>query len=178
MLRVPILAQIHSRESESKKQLLDEQDKAFEESLAVDREKARLQEIEEEKKRQEQQKVEEILKVRLFAHYSMLTINIQKKKQEQQKISSVVPEEPKEGEKSTLIVIRLPDGSRIQRKFRPSDVVQSLYFFVESKLPVQVEERSPFELVSNFPRKSFTQMEQTLEGAGLCPQALLFTSTK
>jgi hypothetical protein len=86
-------------------------------------------------------------------------------------------------------VVRLLDGSRVQRKFSPEDkmqvviltvlfTIQAIFDFIETKLPLQVEDHPNFEVVSNFPRKVFTDPNTTLKEAQLVPQGVLFLSAK
>jgi len=84
------------------------------------------------------------------------------------------------GEKDiTQIVIRLPDGSRLQRRFLQSNNVQTIFDYINSSQPTLLD--IDYDLVMNFPRKVFNQEgsnDVTLKEAGLCPQASLFVQEK
>ena len=88
--------------------------------------------------------------------------------------ASAVPPEPPAGPDVTRLVIKLPDGRRLDRRFEKSAPLEAALAFVESEDP---DAETAYDLVSNFPRKVFTreQSEQTLESLGLHPQAMLFT---
>ena len=59
--------------------------------------------------------------------------------------------------------IRFLDGSKIQRKFNKTDLVGHIYKYVKSQIPADLEDHPEFLLVSNFPRKVFDKMDETLE---------------
>ena len=85
-----------------------------------------------------------------------------------------VPAEPPAGPNATRLVIKLPDGRRLDRRFDKSATLQAALDYVESEDP---DAETAYDLVSNFPRKVFTreQSDETLESLGLHPQAMLFT---
>jgi len=87
---------------------------------------------------------------------------------------SVAPE-PAVGEKdSTSLVFRLIDGSRLTRRFKSTEKLQVVYDFLDSldNLADKLPER--YALVTNFPRKTFTEKNMNLSEAGLVPQSALF----
>jgi len=65
----------------------------------------------------------------------------------------------------------LVDGSRLQRRFKSSERLQSVYDFLEAQ---EIELPSHYVLVTNFPRKVFQDKSVTLQEAGLVPQSALF----
>jgi len=72
------------------------------------------------------------------------------------------------------------DGSRVQRRFLKTETLDLVFTFVDSQLPLQIEEYPPYNLVSNFPRKTFTDANrsETLQEAALTPQASLFVAER
>mmetsp|Transcript_27999 Transcript_27999/g.24701 ORF Transcript_27999/g.24701 Transcript_27999/m.24701 type:complete len:101 (+) Transcript_27999:580-882(+) len=51
-----------------------------------------------------------------------------------EKIAKSLPEEPKEGAPDAILVIfRLPDGERVQRRFSNKDKAEDLYNFVNTQ---------------------------------------------
>jgi len=72
------------------------------------------------------------------------------------------PEPPKGADISEL-VIRLPDGSRLERRFNKNTKLEVVYSFLKSK------GISGKKLVSNYPRKEYSETSLTLEQAGLFP---------
>jgi len=111
-----ILRQIQDEEyKEVERQILEQQMKETEEKKTkkeiAEQEEAAKKAIEEEARRKEEEKEMRIA----------------------EKLSSL-PEEPAEGgEDVVLIIIRLPDGNRLERRFRNTDKVQVLYDYVDTK---------------------------------------------
>jgi hypothetical protein len=84
-----------------------------------------------------------------------------------------VPSEPAAGEPGRVaLMFRLPGGQRIQRAFRSSEVVGSLYDFLDVEHGQEFEQRQ-YRLVSTMPRKEFTDRGQKLEEAGIQNQFVL-----
>eukprot|EP00118_Oscarella_pearsei_P002163 m.9717 g.9717 ORF g.9717 m.9717 type:complete len:467 (+) comp21583_c0_seq1:200-1600(+) len=152
--------------------LRQQQDSAYLESLRKDEEKERKKkeerealELKEEKRmrkeQEEKERVNDLSKLR------------EHKKKE-------MPGEPEPNDKdSTKIVIRFPSGKRLERKFKKTDSLQTLYDFVFCEDETLDDH---FILITNYPRKelrldnenSFT----TLEQFNLFPSASLFVHTE
>lgn len=122
--------------------LREEQDKAYMESLKADQEKDRKKE--EDRKRRENEEKEKR----------------QKEEDEQQQreklirlkydLADKIPSEPSNQDPETIrILLKLPSGKRLERKFRRKDSVMSLYYFVfcHDESPLK------FQITTNFPRK-------------------------
>lgn len=108
-------------ERESERILREEQDRAYHEALAADREK-------DQKKRDEellrQQEEERLLREQeeLEQQEEQQRLEEQRREQEKQKKLTELPPEPVKGEPNTsTFVIRLTDGQKIQRRFRYED---------------------------------------------------------
>ena len=84
-----------------------------------------------------------------------------------------MPPEPPAGADATRLVIRLPDGRRLDRRFDKSTALQVVIDYVEGEAPEEEE----FDLVSAHPRMTYTKRmrPQTLSELGLHPGAQLFT---
>ena len=87
--------------------------------------------------------------------------------------AATLPPEPPAGVEATRLVIRLPDGRRLDRRFDKTCLLQAAIDLVESEVP----DGDDIDLVSNYPRKVFTRemRGETLEALGLHPAATLFT---
>jgi len=85
-----------------------------------------------------------------------------------------LPPEPAEGAPSSCrVAVRLPDGQRAQRRFNKTDKLQALSDFCLTKLPEAAEGRA-FELLPSLPGSTpLTDMEQSLEAAGVANAMLL-----
>jgi len=114
-----------------------------------------------------QQQREEMLKMEISGKKSMARNRL--------------PVEPDPNDSNTnrvsQLVIRLPDGSRVQRRFRVTDKVQAIYDFVDCQDQMQIDQ-SHYNLIANFPRRVFQDRLVSLEEAGLYPQASLFVQEK
>merc|ERR1719473_952403 len=73
--------------------------------------------------------------------------------------------EPPAGEPGRLLLmLRLPKGQRLQRAFRSSETINTIYDFVDIQ---QFEELvgQQYRLVSTMPRKAYEDRQQTLADA-------------
>lgn len=125
-----------------------EQDSAFEESLALDRAKEESRRSEEMRRLKAQQ--EEKLREQRLA---------ERREQKRRRIPAPPPIELKEGVRE--IVFRLPDGKRLQRRFRDSDTIGDLYDYVEVEADGITE--GSFELLQPFPKATFDDRQARLE---------------
>ncbi|XP_071451650.1 FAS-associated factor 2 [Hetaerina americana] len=147
-----------------------QQDEAYEESLRADREKER-------RRKEERERIEEEMRLKEEA------IREEQKRIEEirrQKIdwATRVPEEPSADDPEAVhVVIKLPTGKRLERRFRLRHTLQSLYYYVFC----HPESPDSFEIATNFPKKVLQCMPtesmpsvQTLEEAGLRRGEVLF----
>ena len=88
---------------------------------------------------------------------------------------ATLPAEPPQGAAdATRVVVRMPDGRRLDRRFPKDCALRVVVDWVESEEP----ELFDFALVSNYPRKEFGDAEQlatSLDELGLHPSAMFFT---
>jgi len=165
----PILtaSQMEVQERQESRNIMVEQDRAFMESLAEDEARDRRQR-EEQRRQQEEQ---EALEREAEEERSKLRDRDRRREISKQR----VPPEPSPSEDGvTSLVVRLTDGSRLQRRFRVTDKIQAVLDFVDSSS----NEVDSYDLLSNFPRKVFSDPHMTLKEAGLVPQAALFVQEK
>ena len=89
--------------------------------------------------------------------------------------AAALPAEPAAGEGVTTVLVRMPDGPRISRRFDKAAPLRLVRRWVEASSPAEMR-MVAFELVSTYPRFVATEdnAEQTLEQAGLHPQATMF----
>ena len=92
-----------------------------------------------------------------------------------QTTAAALPDEPEAGPDVCMVLVRMPDGPRITRRFAKGAAVALVRTWVEASSPPE-RPMAAFELVSNFPRfvGSEANGSVTLEDAGLHPQATLF----
>jgi FAS-associated factor 2 len=137
---------------EMNQEIRRQQDLDYEMSLAVDREKE--QRKAEEKKRQEEVEKRKQEAVNSAAKRKQAMMQLRKQ------LKDALPDEPEASAADVLkILIKLPDGSRLERRFAPNDPISLLYQFVYS------HESAPtsFQIVSNFPRKVLPGVSPTPE---------------
>ncbi|KAL1922255.1 uncharacterized protein VTP21DRAFT_9794 [Calcarisporiella thermophila] len=84
-------------------------------------------------------------------------------------IKPVKRDEPTDPATSTRIQFRLPDGSRIIRRFSKQDPVRAIFEFIKAEVPQA--DVTPFELVFNR-QQLINQVGQTIEEAGLSNAAV------
>ena len=89
--------------------------------------------------------------------------------------AAALPEEPAAGADVTTVLVRMPEGPRISRRFAKGDPLSLVRTWVVASSPAE-RPMAKFELVSNYPRfvAAESNAQQTLEEAGLHPQATLF----
>ena len=87
-----------------------------------------------------------------------------------------LPPEPEEGTPETsTIVLRLPTGERVTRRFNKNEQVQLLYDFIDANLQ-KIEFESAdykYSIIQTMPRKEFKDKNKTLVQEGLFPRAML-----
>ncbi|CAG9788714.1 unnamed protein product [Diatraea saccharalis] len=140
------------------------QDEAYAESLAADQEKERRRAA--ERAALEQQHNEEVRRKELE----------QKHKQDLEKaraaMAARLPAEPNAGAGTVVLLIRLPGGERLTRRFTLMHTTQDLYDFVFSH-PQSPEE---FEITTNFPKRVLVRGAANLCDAGLKDRDVLFVN--
>lgn len=83
-----------------------------------------------------------------------------------------LPPEPGSGEKSVILAIKLPSGERLQRRFRPSDRLQSILQFAGACSPSCSADGC--ELVCLEPKAVFSDMRKTIEQCKIPDKTLLY----
>ncbi|KAK6607428.1 ubx domain protein [Botrytis cinerea] len=139
--------------------LREEQDSAYEQSLAQDRERARQRKeaeaavAAEEKRRKE----EEELAAKLAET---------QKQWKQWRVQTIQPE-PEPGTNVVRVALRMPEGARITRRFEANSEIEELYAFVEchdlletskdysGQKPEGYEHKYNFRLVQSIPREVY-----------------------
>ena len=154
-------------------EIRQEQDAAFQATLRLDQERERQKLEAEEAKRHE----EEAEKARIQADIDQKE-NIARQKIE---LASKIPNEPPVNEPTAVqIVIKLPEGQRLERRFHKSQSLKYLYYYVFCH-PDSPDE---FDITTNFPRKvldckpaeSADHDPPSFEEAGLGKSTMLFVN--
>ena len=165
-----VAARAEQQERENSRRIREEQERDFAAALEEDRRRDReRQAVAEEERRAEEEEE------RRARREEEKRIEVERRRS---RGSAGVPLEPGEAEEGVCVVmVRLPCGTRRQRRFRESDVVGALYHYVDS---LEENTAGAYKLVTNFPRRVFGQedKELTLKEAGLAPQAALFLQSE
>lgn len=145
----------------AERDLIQQQDEEYQASLAIDRAREESQRLEEERRLREADERQQAAELKAI--------------QQNQKRARL-PQEPSVGVAgSTSIAIRLPDGTRLARRFHADDSVGSLMDFIESKTTLS---EGSYDLLSPFPRVVFKDRCQTLTEAGLHRNATLIAQNR
>ena len=75
------------------------------------------------------------------------------------------------------VLIRMPQGERKERRFSSTDIVQTVYDYVDSLGILKVTE---YKLVSNYPYTLYgpDTLQKSLRDAGMHPHASLFVKVE
>ncbi len=124
-------------------EIRQEQDAAFQETLRMDQERERLKKEAEEAKRRAEE--EELARQQAEIERKQFIRN------QKIELASLIPDEPKndESEEAVRIVIKLPEGQRLERRFFKHQSLKYLYYYVFCH-PDSPDE---FDITTNFPRK-------------------------
>jgi len=168
------------RESRERARLREEQAAEYEESLRIDRER--------EAERALRQKEEEELKQRQAAEAEAQRREAERLRAEAEEAecarrakaaaaaeaarASLTPE-PEPGEPGRVrVLVRTPQGARLERAFRASDAVGQLYHYVDAEGGESLA-GSEYRLVSSMPRVVYEERDATLADTGLKGQCML-----
>ena len=74
------------------------------------------------------------------------------------------------------LAVRLPDGSRAERRFHSTDTIADVYDFVDT---LEELDEVSYSLVTNFPRRAFARSERvSLVDEGVHPNGAMFVQTE
>ncbi|XP_006661964.1 plant UBX domain-containing protein 10 [Oryza brachyantha] len=171
-----VAARIEAEERLNNQRLREEQDAAYRAALEADQARERQRREEQEKREREaaeaerKRKEEEEAQERAAQEAAEKEAALARRRQEK---AMALGAEPEKGPDVTRVLIRFPTGERKERRFHSSTTITSLYDYVDSLDCLKAEK---YSLVSNFPRVTYgpEKHSQTLEEAGLHPQASLF----
>lgn len=167
-------------EVDASRRLREEQEAAFAESLA--RDAAREREVEAKRAQEEAECARVAEEERLATEAKQREEEAERARQEEIESRRVektkrLREEPEEGaEGVSKLAIRLPDGSRAERRFRGSDPISDVYDFVDT---LEGLDEVRYSLITNFPRRTFGRGEKvSLADCGVHPNGALFVETE
>jgi len=156
------------------RQMREEQAEEYARALAEDQAREMAEDEERTRAGQELQRQEEEVanaERRQREEVEALEARLQARRAKAQSL----PDEPAQGSADACrVVVKLPDGQRLDRRFPKTCHLQAVADWVESASP----EIFDFTFVSNYPRREFSAPEQlatSLSDLGLESQAMLFT---
>jgi len=158
-------------ENEQRRAILREQDQAYEDSLAEDREKQRKKEEEERLAREHEEEEERTRKRKREEEEE----EMRKRRRIQDAIKETLPVEPdgSDGSVITRICLKTPSGDLLHRNFLASEPLQTLFQFCASEGFALAE----YRLLCGFPRldlaSNVDDSNQSLQHFQLCPRALI-----
>lgn len=173
-----VTARADAQQRVADQRLRQEQDAAFQQSLAADREKEKRRQEELDRRRAEEVEAARVEAEQLALEESLRQQELDMKRNRELKARQL-PAEPQanDPQPTTLLAIRIgAAGERLQRRFYQSDSIDLVYDFVESK-----EEEIPhdrLEIVTHFPKQKFERGAGTLKALGLTPQAQIFVQER
>jgi FAS-associated factor 2 len=160
--------------------LREQQDREYQEALAADQmriEQQRAQEREEleaQRKAEEQRRLEEAEKSRLEA--TARDLQARRKRQAEAL-------DPERADATARIAVRLPAGSRLQRKFSPNATLEDVYLWAEcaaylpENIGLELQIPPKFSLRTSFPPRDFArdgeEVRQSLQDLQLVGGTLL-----
>lgn len=165
-----ILQRRFEREArEAERRMRQEQDEAYQASLRADQEKAR---------KAEQEALEQSKKAMVEANAETeRRQKLEAKRQRKQLLKESLAPEPTAdsvpaGTALTKISIKLPNGTRVIRRFTGANRIQDLYDFVDTfDLEPTIPLESDFVIINTYPRKEFRDKGMSFVDAGLVPDA-------
>ena len=86
-----------------------------------------------------------------------------------------LPDEPRTDEDKILLAIKLPDGKRIQRHFRPSESLETVVHFAENS---SLTDFSGYWLVCNAPKLTFVDLSQRIGDTPIQDRTVLYLEEK
>lgn len=154
-------------------EIRQEQDAAFQESLRQDQEKERRKREAEEEKRREEEEERARIQEEADRRDRIRRLKVE--------LVSEIPEEPSSTttDNTVRVLIKLPGGQRLERRFLSSHSLKYLYYYVFCH-PDSPDE---FDITTNFPRKVLNCKPEegcpeppSFEEAGLDQSTMLFVN--
>ncbi|OXU24214.1 hypothetical protein TSAR_001469 [Trichomalopsis sarcophagae] len=153
-------------ERQAREKVKEEQDQAYQESLAADRAKEEAKQLLEKIEKQKKEKAEnERLAEQARKEAHRLAVE-----------SSLPPEPPQDAEGVLKVKIRLPSGQFLEHRFKSDAALQTiLNFLIVKGYPTE-----DYKVISSWPRRDLTTVDtnQTLSELKFCPQETLIVEER
>ncbi|KIO30294.1 hypothetical protein M407DRAFT_20564 [Tulasnella calospora MUT 4182] len=155
------------RVRKQEQELIAQQDRAYKEAERRDRERAEIRQAEERRKQEEEAELRRLEREKMSKTEQREAWRRWKR--------NTLPAEPPAAEKAIRIVVRLPNGERLTKRFRPSESVEDLYAAVDvhflprgeeaaapSTAPIGYTHEYDFRLATSYPRKEIDPSSEML----------------
>ncbi|RWS24860.1 FAS-associated factor 2-like protein [Leptotrombidium deliense] len=155
-----VAARLERQERSLNHIIRQQQDEAYLESLKADQEKERKKQEEQKKKDEEMKVQKEKERSEINRKERLLKLRVE--------LVNQIPSEPDADDSNAIkIVVKLPNGTRLERRFLKSHPIKYLYYFVFCN------DQSPlnFQITTNFPRKELPCKPSFLNDANLSTQS-------
>ena len=161
--------QRQSREADE--QLRAEQDQAYREQVDADRERVRGA----ERARAEAAAAAEEARAAAEEQEALALSASLDREQALQRKRERLAEEPAAGPGVAQLMVKLPSGKRLERRFRQADSLRAVRDWVDVQAADQALGFARYALGTSYPRRTYgdADAELTLDEAGLCPRAAL-----
>jgi len=167
-----VAARAEREERNLDREIRSEQEAAFAETLRRDQEREQRAREQEEVDRREEEERERLRREELDRKDQIVKMKIE--------LAGEIPEEPEAGGEDTVrVVIKLPGGQRLERRFLLSHSLKHIYYFVFC----HPDSPDQFDIVTNFPRRTLPCKPSTalpappsLKEAGFGKSEMLFVA--
>jgi len=154
------------------REIRSEQEAAFAETLRRDQEREQRAREQEEVDRREEEERERLRREELDRKENIVKMKVE--------LAGEIPEEPELGGEDTVrVVIKLPGGQRLERRFLLTHSLKHIYYFVFC----HPDSPDQFDIVTNFPRRTLPckpspalPAPPTLKEAGFGKSEMLFVA--
>ena len=173
---------VQTIEIDQDREIREQQQQEFEQAMQQDLERERTEQLaklraENEARERENERIRE--ENRLEAERIKVEDEKRRVREEREQKLKKLPAEPAIGTKNSVaLAIRLPDGKQITRRFMESDMMQSVFDFVATQdLYSAGNNKAPitnWEIVTNYPKRTLTNPNETLLQADIKGRAVLF----
>lgn len=85
-----------------------------------------------------------------------------------------IPREPKPTENSLLIALKLPDGTRVERRFLPTTTVRGVLAYTHSQYPIVPVSQCRLFRMDVIPKKLLSERDRTLEQLQIMNRTTLY----
>jgi type I site-specific restriction-modification system R (restriction) subunit len=142
-----------------------EQDEAYHKSLKEDQEKEKKKQEYYNKMMMEEEKIEEEKAIKM-------SLQLDKSSRCSEAFRNLPPEPSINDANTTHVVVRMPNGDRIERRFLSTDKIQLLKDFIDSK-SIDFDLPDQYQIVSTYPKKTFNELGKTFSDYNLTGRILV-----